>query len=94
MTINLDFKTVTEDLARAKFLLATTESRVTSEICTMYIELCQQMVTGRVPDATERIMKTLEEKHHDNIDRPERHNIAGSMNGPSETQQLAFDKGK
>ena len=92
MTVNLDSRTLTTDLIKVKAIHATTDNMATHEVCSLYIELCQQIAKGIVPDATSKIMKTLEEKHNDNIDRPERHNIAGNMNGPSEIQQIAFDK--
>lgn len=92
MTVNIDFKTITSNLAKARAMLATTDSMATAEACNMYIDLCIEIAQNREKDTTEKIMNRLEEEYHDSGDHVERHSIAGHMNDPSETQQKAFDK--
>ena len=92
MTVNLDSSTLTTDLIKTKAILAMTDNMATAEVCHMYIELCQQIAQGIVPDATAKIMNRLKEEYHDSEDRPERHSIAGHMNDSSDMQILKFEK--
>ena len=92
MTVNLHSETLTTDLIKAKSILARTDNMATAEVCNMYIELCQQIAKGIVPDATAKIMNRLEEQYHDSEDHAKRHSIAGHMNDPSDMQQRKFDK--
>ena len=92
MTVNIDFNTVTKNLAKARAMLSTTDSMATTEACNMYIELCKDLATNREKDTTEKIMNRLEEQYHDSEDRADRHSISGHANDPSEMQKYAFKK--
>ena len=54
-----------------------------------YNDLCKTLAACVVADGT-MIMVGKEEFVHDNMDRAERHNVAGSMNRPSKMQEEAF----
>ena len=92
MTVNIDFKTVTTNLMKAKAILAATDNMATAEVCNMYIDLCVELASKREPDTTEKIMNRLEEQYYDSEDHSERHSIAGHMNDPSDMQLRKFEK--
>ena len=92
MTVKLETNTLSADLIKVKAILAMTDSMATSEVCHLYIALCQQIAQGIVPDSTAKIMNRLEEQYYDSEDHSDRHSIAGHMNDPSDMQQVAFKK--
>ena len=92
MTVNIDFKTITSNLVKARAMLAATDSMATAEACNMYIDLCIEIAQNREKDTTEKIMNRLEDEYYDSQDHVERHSIAGHMNDPSEMQKHKFDK--
>lgn len=91
-TVKIDIKPLNVDLAKVKAIHATTDNMATAEVCSLYIELCQQIAVGIVPDSTTKIMNRLEEAYHTSEDNPNRHSIAGHMNDSSDMQVLAFKK--
>ncbi len=79
---NEDLKKIDVDLSIALDTEAITDSMMTAKVCKAYIDLVE-LIKGNeiiVPNSM------------DNIDRPDKHNVAGKMNSPSEQQKRAFKK--
>ncbi len=49
-TVKINFKELTPDLVRIRSILAVTDSISTTEVCDMYLELCQKIAEGVVHD--------------------------------------------
>ena len=84
--------TLKEIIKLAKETLEVTEAKVLNEKVEEITKTAFVSVGGKLDSiillAEDAL--TLDPKQ-DNIDRPERHNIAGSMNSPSIMQQEAFE---
>jgi len=92
VTVDLNIKQMSLDLIKVKAMAEMTDNMGTAEVCNLYIDLCQHIAQGIIPDATTEIMLRLKEQRRDSKDRSERHSIAGHMNDPSPMQLLAFDE--
>ncbi len=62
------------------------------DLANTYCDLVKAIAGGVVADGT-LIHVGQEEFVRDNVDHPERHNIAGSMNRPSTMQEKGYKKG-
>ncbi len=72
---------IKKDKANVEAILEATDNMTTASVCHMYLELFEHHRAGKIIDKT-----------RDNFDREDSHNIAGSMNSPSEIQTEAFNK--
>ena len=90
--VDLNLRAMSIDLIKVKQIQTSTDNMATAEVCALYIELCQSIAEGIVPNATDKIMNRLKEEYYDSEDHVERHSIAGHMNDPSDMQTLRFKK--
>ena len=83
INVNLDLITI---------LLEGEPTPVERDLASTYHDLVKAIADGVVADGT-LIHVGQEEFVRDNVDHPERHNIAGSMNRPSAMQEEGYKKG-
>ena len=82
---------IEKNLALCALILEGEPTPTEQDLAHAYGDLCKSLAEAVVVDGT-MIMVGKEEFTHDNMDRAERHNVAGSMNRPSEMQLEAFKK--
>lgn len=92
ITADLNIKQMSSDLMKVKAIASVTDNMATAEVCNLYIELCQHIASGIIPDATTKMMERLKEEYYDSEDRPERHSIAGHMNDSDFAAKLTYEK--
>jgi len=88
----IDIGQLTKDLVKVKTIYESTDNLVTQSICQMYVELCEEIAKGitNIDEFTMNIVKQ-DLAMHNNMDDPNRHNIAGGANSPSDMQKIAFE---
>jgi hypothetical protein len=90
ITVKLDnLRGMTEDLIRVKEIEKSTDSMGTKQVCHLFIDLCESIAKGVVVDD---FTMSIVEQQMDALDRPDRHNVAGTMNRPSTMQQIAYEE--
>ena len=84
-TIKLDIAKLTPKLIVVKTIRDSTDNMTTAKVCNMYIDLCAEIANAVKPTVTGKIAEQMQ----DNIDRTERHNVAGALNKPT-AEQIAI----
>ena len=87
VNVKLNVAGLTRGLQRAKDIVASSDNMATVEVANMYIELCEEIAEGV---QTDPFTMSVAEQQLDNMDRANRHSLAGHMNDPSIMQIMAF----